>query len=103
MGEPKAFARYVGLGALNLQDLVTVARAHGMKVIQGYKPNMHFFYELALWGTPAQMKATEAVWSSAVKKHEEGSESKAGTILTKKPSAAFGVNLTLQREKWVDQ
>ena len=100
---PRAFARWVGLGAMNLGELATVARAHGMQIIQGYKPDMHFFYELALWGTPKQMKATEANWSAAKKKHEDGSVSQAGQILAKKPAATLGVNLQLPREKWVDK
>lgn len=98
----RAWARYVGLGAQGTQELADVARNHGMKIIQAYKPGMHFFYELALWGTSSQMRATEEEWSKAERKHEDGSITKAGRIERRKPSAAFGVNVRLPRERWVD-
>lgn len=98
----RAYARYVGLGALGTKELADAARTRGMKVIQAYKPGMHFFYELALWGTPDQMRETESVWSKAELRHEDGSVTTAGRIERRKPKAAFGVNLRLPREKWVD-
>lgn len=81
-------------GKLGLLDLCNVARKYGMLVIRAYKPDMHVCNEIALWGTPAQMKATEAEWEAA------GNE---------KPDRGFkgmfGIESAakLPREKWVDQ
>ena len=72
--------------------LVEIARSQGMLCIEGFKPGMHYWHEIGLFGTHAQMKAVEAAWL------ENGHE-----VRSKKPSGALGLNLTIPKQEWVDQ
>ena len=94
----KRFARWVSIGGKchhkkfgQTFALVAVARKHGMQLIVGFKPGMHFWHEIGLAGTPAAMKKTEAEWK------RQGHE-----IKTKKPPGAFGFNLDREESKWYE-
>src|SRR5687767_3697477 len=87
----KGWTRWVIIGRRSLLDLVNVARSHGMKCIRAYKPGLCAFNEIALHGTAAQMKATEAEWKKG------GQE-----VHSKQPRAAFGISADVPPEKWVD-
>ena len=88
----EGFARYVDIGGkFDLVELVNVARSFGMSCIAGFKPNMHFFNEIALHGTREQMRQTEARWRDAGHRVE-----------SKKPAAAFGIGVDREPSKWVD-
>lgn len=89
----RKFARYIMyLGAgMTVREMVDVARKNGMQVIRGWKPDMHVFAEIGLYGTPQQMQATENAWIT-----------KGLRVCVSKPSAAFGVNLNLPRPQWAE-
>lgn len=98
--EPKIqrFARWVSIGgSLDhpkfgvLFALVAVARGNGMKCIVGFKPSMHFWYEIGLAGTATQMKATEEKWHTAGHK-----------VKSRKPPGAFGFNLEAPESAWYE-
>lgn len=99
----RRWARYVSLGALDLAGLVDAARKCGMLVVQAFKPDWHFHYEIQLWGTASQMAATEGEWSRAERRHEDGSVTSAGEVARRRPPGTFGVDLQLPRDRWVDQ
>lgn len=84
-------AIYPSIGPLDLAALCDRARAEGMLVIRAYKPNMHVYNEIALDGSNDAMRRTRAAWVAA------GHEVPRG-----KPRAAFGVDLDVPAEDWVD-
>lgn len=87
----RKFAKYPDcFGSLSIGGLVKAARRNGMHVIEAYKPGMHVYNEIGLFGTATQMLATEADWV----KH--GHEMKPRGF-----SAVFGVNLRRQRADWL--
>jgi len=86
----KRFARYVDIGGKhNCIELAMIARRHGMKIIRGYKSDMHVYNELALAGTAGQMKKVDAHWRAAG--HE---------VLSRKPSAACGIKTDIPESQW---
>lgn len=94
----KRFARWVSIGGKcenrrfgQTFALVAIARKNGMKCIIGFKPGMHFWHEIGLYGTPEQMRKTEAAWKS------NGHE-----IKTKKPSGAFGFDVNCPEDQWYE-
>ena len=94
----KRFARWVSIGGSFAHPkfgqtfaLVAVARANGMQCITGYKGSMCFWHEIALAGTPAQMRKTDKQWEAAG--HD---------VKTKKPGGAFGVSINRSPEVWVE-
>lgn len=100
----RASARYVSIGVpLRLEELVSLARQQGLRIISAYRPGARDYTELALYGRPAQMLATDAAWLAAAKKKRKGRKPQRNDFLSKKPKAAFGVNLHLPRESWVDK
>jgi hypothetical protein len=61
----KRFDKYPSVfGKLCLGALCAIARRHGMYVIAGYKPSMHVYNEIGLYGTSEQMKAVAEAWTA---------------------------------------
>lgn len=88
----KKYARYISIGSgHDLLSLVNVARAQGMRCISACKPGWCVFYEIGLYGTPAQMRRADQTWRAIGAKP-----------LSRKPRAAFGVNLDREPESWAD-
>jgi len=89
----KRFEKYPScFGKLSLAALCMVARRHGMYVIAGYKPNMHVYNEIGLYGTPEQMRAVEEVWTKAGNK-----------LKPRSFRAVFGVRVKhIPPSKWLD-
>lgn len=85
------FAKYpCCFGERKLRDLCVVAQGLGMEVIAAYKPNMHVYNEIGLYGTRSQMKAVEAEWAKT-----------GNTLKPRSFTAVFGVCLEIPREHWL--
>ena len=65
-GKPRKYRRYVDWLASGLDaiELCLIARAQGMKVVRAWRPGVCATSSLCLFGTAAQMTATEAEWYS---------------------------------------
>jgi len=89
----RKFAKYPDcFGKLSLHELVAVARRNGMQCITGYKPCLHVFGEIGLYGTRTQMKKTEQEWLA------QGHKMKPRSF-----HAVFGVELDCSPEFWVER
>ena len=89
----RRYAKYPScFGSLDILHLCYVAQDNGMAVMSAYKPNMHCYNEISLFGTPAAMAKTVADWAAA------GNELKPRG----KRNLVFGVNKSLPRNKWID-
>lgn len=88
----RRIARYVEcFGPLDLEGLLDIARRHGMRCIRAWKPDMHVYNEIGLYGTSDQMTATERDWVAA------------GHAVAPRPGhMVFGVNLRVPRDEWID-
>ena len=87
------FARYPDcFGELSLQELVAIARKNGMQCIDGYKPSMHAFNGIGLYGTRSQIKKTEEEWMA------HGHEMKPRSF-----RAVFGVDLDRPSDEWTER
>lgn len=88
----RAFEKHPScFGKLDCYSLCEVARRNGMMIISAAKANMHCFNDIALWGTPAAMKKTEAEWTAA------GNEPKPRNF-----KAVFSVNLATDYKDWTE-
>lgn len=93
----RRWVRWVSLGACDLERLVWIARQHGMRVIDAYNPSFCFWYELALYGTSEQMRATEAAWKAAGESGGDEHE-----IRNRRPPGGFGLIRALPQEEWLE-
>lgn len=84
------YKRWVGLGRYKLGGLMEIARGHGMKIIVAFKPAMHFYYELGLFGKKEQMEQVDKIWKA---EHR---------VLNKKPNGACNFNVNISKEKWIE-
>ena len=95
----RRWARYVSIGPCDLTRLVWIARRNGLLCISARKPDMHFYNEIGLYGTRAQVEATEREWRAI-----RSGETRLGhEVLARKPSAAFGVHLERARDQWTEK
>lgn len=90
MSKARQWNRWVSVGTYDLTRLAWIARKNGMQIVDAFKPDMHFYNEIALWGTPEQMAAVSKAWR--VGKHE---------VLNRKPPGAFGLS-SVKRSEWVE-
>jgi hypothetical protein len=89
----RRYAKYPScFGSLDILHLCYVAQDNGMAVVAAYKPNMHCYNEISLFGTSEAMAKTEAAWAAAGNELKPRGER----------NLVFGVNKSLPRDKWID-
>jgi hypothetical protein len=99
VGRKRCWKRWVSVGHYDLTRLVWIARRNGMKCIDAYKFDMHFYNELGLFGTSQQMQATETTWQAP--RYENGHI--CHEVLRRKPPSAFGVNVSIGKKNWLER
>ncbi len=75
----------------SLKELVDIARNNGMKCIKAFKMSMFTHFQIGLYGTSDQMRATEKRWLAD--KVE---------FTNREPTHAFAINVDIPVQKWVD-
>jgi hypothetical protein len=93
----RRYKRWVSIGPADLARLVWLARSNGMDCIRAFKPDMHVYNEIGLYGTAEQMNATEEAWGAISSKDGVHHE-----ILDRKPQAAFGFDANIPHDEWTE-
>jgi hypothetical protein len=97
----KRFDKYPSVfGKLCLGDLCRVARRHGMYVIAAYKPGMHVYCEIGLYGTDEQMRAVTTEWEAKGNKLKSRSFKAVMGMNSKRISASHWLDIPTAHRDW---
>lgn len=92
---PRRWRRWVMMSLdHDARAIVLVAKRVGMKIICAYRPGLCMWNSMGLYGTSAQMKKTERIWSAMGIKPDE--------IASREPGGAWPCNADIPERDWAD-